>query len=230
MSSAPESSQGPLFPDISVSLIVVTNLGDYMNRDYELAGYETSFHAIKNMEINPNATACILVVQGYSDLCEFGSLGQWMAEDDQLRSIVNQYLAPAGQRYWLPRTPANCLNTVSAYWVRPVAQTQRKMDREKKMQDSHDRAFSPQVNAHSPPSSPLEPYQRMSTRWPPQRLQPFQILGRTEDENLMCIAAEERIFYYACEGTDCPSKPAMVNGKWNRARHGTSFHSWDECD
>lgn len=66
---------------------------------YDFAGYGTSFHAIKNIETNPNATACILVVRGYSDLCEPGSLGQWMAEDDQLRSVVNQYLAPAGQRY-----------------------------------------------------------------------------------------------------------------------------------
>lgn len=97
----------------------------------------------QELEINPNAMACILVVQGYSDLCEPGSLGQWMAEDDQLRSVVNQYLAPAGQRYWLPQTPANCQGITSAYWVRPVAQTRRKMDREKKMQDSHDRAFSP---------------------------------------------------------------------------------------
>lgn len=166
MSSASESTQG-YFPDISVSLIVVTNVGDYMNRRSDFAGYGTSFHAIKNMEINPNATVCILVVQGYSDLCEPGSLGQWMAEDDQLRSVVNQYLAPAGQRYWLPRTPANCQGITSAYWVRPVAQTRRKMDREKKMQDSHDRAFSPQLNADSPPDSPLEPYQRMSTRFSP---------------------------------------------------------------
>lgn len=98
MSSASESSQG-YFPDISVSLIVVTNVGDYMNRRYDFAGYGTSFHAIKNIETNPNATACILVVRGYSDLCEPESLGQWMAEDDQLRSVVNQYLAPAGQRY-----------------------------------------------------------------------------------------------------------------------------------
>jgi hypothetical protein len=221
MSSASDTSQGRL-PDVSVSLIVVTNVGDYIHRHYDFADYGTRFSdmlSLGSMETSPNATACILVVQGYKDLCEPLCLGQWMAEDDQLQSVVQQYLAPAGQKFWLPRTPANRQRITSAYWVRPVAQTRRKMARVEKMQAAHGRAFSPQ-NEHGSSGSPQEPNHHMYTRWPAERLQPSQILCRTEDENLMCFAAEERVFFYDCEGTDFPSKPGMVTGKWNRVTAG----------
>jgi len=214
MSSASDTSQGHL-PNVSVSLIIVTNVGSFLQPRYEFTVHETNvsdINSILGMQTSPDFMASILVVQGYKNLCEPWCLGQWMAEDGQLRSIVQQYLAPAGQQYWLPRTPANCQRITSAYWVRPVAQTRRKMDRVEKIQAAYGRAFSPQ-NEHGPSGSPQEPNHHMYTRWPAERLQPSRILCRTEDENLMCFAAEERVFVYDCEGTDSPSKPGMLAGK-----------------
>lgn len=213
MSASSRESQGNI-PDNSVFRIIVTNSSHYHTKPkYAFTMDEIAvadIQLVHRNSIHPSIKATILVVQGYKNLDKPYCLGNWMAQNDQLRSIVHQYLSPSEQRYWSPRAPANCQDITAAHWIRPVAQTQRKVNWANKVQASFGEGYIPDdgLDPPGPPGHPEGPTYRKFILWPDERLQPSHILCRTESANLTCFAAEERVFYHAWPADHDTPKPA----------------------
>ncbi|KAK1829478.1 hypothetical protein QBC39DRAFT_356655 [Podospora conica] len=139
--------------------------------------------------------ASFLVIKGYGNLADYERLGKGMNQDGGLERMAKEYLAQAGEWPLRQSTRQHSPNTTSAHWVRPVAQKRSLEDRAERIRLAGGRLYGSE-NALHPGEPPAGEDYKIYTCEDAERIQPYRPLCRTENEDLSCLVAEERVFFY----------------------------------